>query len=150
MKALRGSSVDVDHLEQTMRDQGARLTFGRRRIVHEIAGMTGHISAGDIVRRLEGGERDVDVSTVYRTIERLCELGLLHRTHVNHGVTWYHHADVPPHHHLICRECGSDEELRLEELQLLAEILRRRHGFIVDLSRIGLTGVCRNCTNPSP
>jgi len=121
------------------------MTLGRRLILREISSLHGHISAGDVYRRLGAHQAVIDASTVYRTIETLCEAGVLRRTHVHNGIIWYHHADVPPHQHLLCRACGSDQELQLDEFDVLAETFRARYGFVVDLSRFRITGICRAC-----
>ena len=151
MPAQDGSTpgpVEIERLERALRASGARMAVGRRRILREIANLQGHISAGEIHRRLTAGGSEVDASTVYRTVETLCEVGLLRRTHVHNGVIWYHHADVPLHQHLLCRVCGDDRALDLDEFGVLAETLLARHGFIVDLTRLRITGLCRDCAAP--
>ena len=48
----------------------------------------------------------VNISTVYRTLELLEELGLVTHTHLGHGAPTYHAATDEDHLHLVCRDCG--------------------------------------------
>jgi Fe2+ or Zn2+ uptake regulation protein len=138
-------AVDLETLEQGLRDRGGRMTIGRHMILKELARLDGHISAGEICRRLVDEHPTLDPSTVYRTLDTLCSLGLLRRTHIRDGIAWYHHVDVHPHQHLVCRVCGRDDEVSLEGLDEIVASLRERHGFIADLHYISLTGHCTSC-----
>lgn len=144
-EARRGDAVDLETLESGLRERGGRLTVGRHMILKELASLEGHISAGEICRRLESEHPSLDPSTVYRTLDTLCSLGLLRRTYIRDGVAWYHHVDVQPHQHLICRACGRDDEVRIAGLDEISEALQQRHGFAADLAYVSFMGVCADC-----
>src|ERR1700712_4943917 len=48
---------------------------------------------------------DIDLTTVYRTVELLEELGLLRHTHLGHGAASFRLAD-DQHVHVVCHACG--------------------------------------------
>jgi hypothetical protein len=52
----------------------------------------------------------VNISTVYRNLELLEELGLLQHTHLGHGAPTYSLASDHEHVHLVCRDCGGIDE----------------------------------------
>jgi Fur family ferric uptake transcriptional regulator len=93
---------------------------------------------------------NVNISTVYRTLELLQELGLVTHTHFDDGVAQYHRADEGSHQHLACRECGSEQELDLSILQPLAAQMKERYGFEADLAHFAIVGRCARCIAASP
>ena len=48
----------------------------------------------------------VNISTVYRTLELLEELGLVRHAHLSDRAPTYHSTTEPEHVHLVCRDCG--------------------------------------------
>ena len=132
-------------LKTTLKTRGLRLTPQRQLILDAIASMQGHISADSIHQRVVERFPNVNISTVYRTLELLQEMGLLTHTHFDDGVAQYHRADEGIHQHLVCRQCGSEEELEMAVLEPLAEQLRSRHGFEADLAHFAIVGWCRRC-----
>ena len=87
----------------------------------------------------------VNITTVYRTLELLEELGLVTHTHLSHGAPTYHAAGEDQHVHLVCRACGAVDEIDPEVLAPLAEQLRGERGFRVDIGHVALFGLCGDC-----
>jgi Fur family transcriptional regulator, ferric uptake regulator len=87
----------------------------------------------------------VNITTVYRTLELLEELGLVTHTHLSHGAPTYHSADERQHVHLVCRGCGAVEGIDPGPLEPLAEELAGRYGFLIDIGHIALFGRCAAC-----
>ena len=121
------------------------MTPQRQLILDAIASMRGHISVDQVYRQVSERYPDVNITTVYRTLEVLEELGLVRHTHFHDGVAQYQRTDEAPHHHMVCTSCGADAELDLAILAPLAEELRRRYGFDADLTHTAIVGVCRDC-----
>jgi Fur family ferric uptake transcriptional regulator len=93
---------------------------------------------------------DVNISTVYRTLEVLEEIGWVRHTHFHEGVAQYQRTDEAPHHHMVCSRCSSDWELDLDLLEPLAAELERRYGFEADLAHSAIVGLCKSCrTSPA-
>jgi Fur family ferric uptake transcriptional regulator len=87
----------------------------------------------------------LSLSTVYRTLELLEEIGAVSHTHLGHGAPTYHAASHADHIHLVCRRCGAVAEEDAEQARGLAEGVRRRHGFETDLGHLSLHGLCAAC-----
>jgi Fur family ferric uptake transcriptional regulator len=87
----------------------------------------------------------VNITTVYRTLELLEELGLVTHTHLSHGAPNYHLAGERPHIHLVCRGCGIVEGVDPSLLQPLADDLKAQRGFVVDIAHVALFGLCSTC-----
>lgn len=121
------------------------MTPQRQLVLDAVASMHGHLSAEQVYQHVVRVFPDVNISTVYRTLEVLEELGVVRHTHFHDDVALYERTDASPHHHMVCSRCGSDFELDLDVLQPLADELKRRYGFEADLAHSAIVGQCRAC-----
>ena len=137
--------VKRQDLVTILRERGQRMTPQRQLILEAVQSLQGHISAEAVHSLVVQRFPQVNISTVYRTLELLQELGLVTHTHFDDGIAQYHRADEGLHQHLVCRACGLEKELDLEILEPLARELRREYGFELDLAHFALVGLCRTC-----
>ena len=92
-----------------LRRRGYRLT-PQRQLVLEAVGELGHATPEEIVTAVRRTASGVNISTVYRTLELLEELGLVQHAHLGHGASTYSVTSDDDHVHLVCRDCGGIEE----------------------------------------
>jgi Fur family ferric uptake transcriptional regulator len=130
---------------ETLREQGYRLTPQRLMILSAIHGSDHHISAEEIYAQVEAKYPQVNISTVYRTLELLKELGLVTETDLGGGKLRYHSVEKGHHHHLICRKCGRTFELDEAVLKPVEGTILRKYGFKPDLSHLAVFGKCVEC-----
>ena len=125
--------------------QGYRMTPQRLMIVSAIENSDNHISAEDIYAQVVAKYPNVNVSTVYRTLELLEQLGLVTKTEMGVGRIMYHPIEKGHHHHLVCRECGITIDLDDSALSPLRESLLRDYQFNAELRHMGILGLCAGC-----
>ncbi|MDD4875958.1 MAG: transcriptional repressor, partial [Dehalococcoidales bacterium] len=89
---------------------------------------------------------NINISTVYRTLELLKQLGLVTETDLGGGRVRYHSAEKGHHHHLVCQQCGAIVDLEEEVLLPLKNALLRDYKFIADLRHSAIFGRCVNCS----
>jgi Fur family ferric uptake transcriptional regulator len=153
--ASAARTVDVEVLVDRLRATGARVTPARRLVLAELAGAEPdghhhreapheHPSADQLAERIRRDHPDVHLSTVYRTLERLEELGLVIQAGHDHGATTYHLADAD-HHHAVCERCGAVIELPATVLAPVSRQLTRDFDFAANLRHLTITGVCATC-----
>ncbi len=126
--------------------QGYRLTPQRIMILSAIENSNNHISAEEIYAQIVAKYPNVNISTVYRTLELLKRLGLVTETDLGEGRVRYHPAEKGHHHHLVCRECGAIIDLDESLLAPLKSALLQEHKFSADLSHLAILGRCVNCS----
>ncbi len=134
-------------LAELLRARGLRLTPQRQMIlqaVHTLRHATPEQVHSAVRERLAG----VNITTVYRTLELLEELGLVTHTHLSHGSPTYHTAGERAHIHLVCRRCGAVEGMDPAVLAPAAAQLSEQRGFRVDIGHVALFGICANCGEP--
>ena len=127
-----------------LRAKGYRLTPQRQMVLEAVAAL-GHATPDEIADRVRATASGVNISTVYRTLELLEELGLVTHTHLGHGAPTYHAADDADHLHLVCRVCGGIEEVAPAVLDSAAQQIAAEHGFHVDASHFAIFGTCASC-----
>lgn len=80
------------------------------------------------------------LATVYRTLERLTELGIVTHVHVGHGPTAYHLTEAA-HLHAQCRSCNEVIDLPVEVLVSASADVARVAGFILEPEQVVLAGI---------
>ena len=128
-----------------LKKQGYRLTPQRLMVVSAIESSEDHISADEVYSQVVTRYPNVNISTVYRTLELLTRLGLVTETDLGGGRVRYHPANKGHHHHLICQECGAMIDLDESLLKPLEEALLLEHNFIADLRHLAIQGRCVKC-----
>lgn len=121
------------------------MTPQRMMVVTAIDKSDNHISAEEICSQVRTTYPQMNISTVYRTMELLKNLGLVMDTDLGEGRVRYHSVDKGHHHHLVCRHCGAIIDLNESSLYPLRDTLAREYGFEADLRHLAIFGHCSNC-----
>ncbi|WP_411844366.1 Fur family transcriptional regulator [Salinicoccus sp. HZC-1] len=107
-----------------------------------------HLSAEDVFMKVKDKYPEIGLATVYRTLELLSDLKILDKINFGDGVSRYDLRKEGAnhfHHHLVCMECGSVEEIE-EDLLIEAEkIVEKDYNFKVLDHRLTFHGVCKQC-----
>ena len=128
-----------------LRSKGYRLTPQRELVLQAVKHLT-HGTPDEVLTEVQRTASGVNISTVYRTLELLEELGLVTHTHLGHGAPTYHAvSDDAGHLHLVCRDCGRVIETPVEVADSMVEVLSQRYGFETDVTHVALFGRCADC-----
>jgi Fur family ferric uptake transcriptional regulator len=134
----------VEEAVAALRAAGHRITAARRAVLRAIAESDGDPTAEEILERIVAIHPDVHIATVYRNLEALRDLGLVHHAHLRHGPAVYRLAGDEKEQ-LVCERCGSVTEVPGAALDKSRQDLRRRYGFRLGPQHFAITGRCRNC-----
>jgi len=121
------------------------MTPQRLMIVAAIEGSDNHITAEEVYGQVVQKYPNVNISTVYRTLDTLEEMRLVTKTDLGGGRVSYHPADKGKHHHLVCQGCGNVIDLEEAALNPLRESLLASYQFVADLRHLGIKGMCSRC-----
>ena len=138
-------SSDIDELQEVLRRSGQRMTPQRMMVLSALSEHEGHITAETILDLVRPDYPYINLSTVYRTLDLLIELGLVAETDLGGGVRQFELMGSRPHHHLICQRCGSTIEIGDETLQPLRERLQTRYDFEPRMDHFAIFGICHQC-----
>lgn len=127
-----------------LRAAGLRSTSQRRAVLTALDEL-GHATVDELAARVQAELPDLSLSTVYRTVEVLDEVGLVTHAHLRHGMPTYHRVDDDPHVHLVCRRCDRVTSVPADMASGLVAAVREQAGFEVDVTHLALHGVCVEC-----
>jgi len=95
-------------------EHAVRYTRGRQTVVKTLALAEGPLSAAEIHEAAEGA---LPLSSIYRSLAILEEIGVLAPHHGAKGLTRYELAEwlKGHHHHLVCIDCGAVEDVTVND-----------------------------------
>lgn len=125
---------------------GARNTRQRSAVVDVLQDIDRFASAQSIHRELCDRGQKVGLTTVYRTLQTLTEVGAVDALNSDTGETLYRHCLTDRHHHhLVCTNCGRSEEIEGGPVEQWAKETAENYGFELSEHDAEIFGVCENC-----
>jgi Fur family ferric uptake transcriptional regulator len=131
--------------EMRLRSGGYRIT-PQRQLVLESVERLAHGTPEEILAEVQKTASGVNLSTIYRNLEVLEEVGLVTHAHIGHGAPTYHSVDDHVHIHLVCDRCGAVQSLDAGIAEPFLNDLRGATGFVTDVSHVALHGTCADCS----
>jgi len=134
---------------------GYRMTVPRQAILDILSKTSEHLSAEDVYKTVHKIYPHVGLTTVYRTLELLVQIGLVFKFDFGDGRARYELSEGPKgerhHHHLVCTDCGRvidytdfiDEEIEL--LNQTEKGLSKKYNFKITNHLIQFYGLCDKC-----
>jgi Fe2+ or Zn2+ uptake regulation protein len=130
-----------------LKENGYRLTAPRQAVVETMASSQYILSPLDVYEQARQQYPSLGLVTVYRTMEKLEELGCLQRVHLPTSCQGFIATATGHQHLLICENCGlvtyfSGDSEKMDSL--IAEVVANS-GFRVRDHWLQLFGLCENC-----
>ncbi|MBP6631963.1 MAG: transcriptional repressor [Kofleriaceae bacterium] len=133
-----------DHLTEVARRAGVKLTHQRLEIFRELAGSDDHPDVDTLYRAVQRRVPTVSVDTVYRTMWKLHELGLVQTLGPSRDALRFD-PNLAPHHHYTCVRCGLVRDFTSADLDALALPPAARALGSVAAAHVEVRGVCNQC-----
>jgi Fur family ferric uptake transcriptional regulator len=130
---------------ERLRGSGYRLT-PQRELILDAVDTLGHATPDEVLAEVRKKSSAVNVSTVYRTLEVLGELGLVRHAHLSDRAPTYHSVGEHEHFHLVCRNCRTVISVDPDVLEPTLARLRADHGFSADIGHLTVFGTCKECS----
>lgn len=103
-----------------------------------------HPTADWIYDQLHPVYPDLSLGTVYRNLSQLKEAGMIQSVGVVNGQERFD-ADVSPHPHLVCNDCGTVADLHMDLPKSLMADAQEQSGFLISGVSLRLQGKCPDC-----
>jgi len=129
---------------EALRARGYRLTPQRELILAAVEKL-GHATPEAVLEEVHQSSSAINLSTVYRNLEVLEELGLVRHAHLSDRTSTYHSITEHEHFHLVCRKCQRVISVDTDVAAPLQERLRTDHAFEPDLGHLTVFGSCLDC-----
>ncbi|MBY7143437.1 transcriptional repressor [Virgibacillus sp. NKC19-3] len=139
----------IEGIKKQLHAQSYKLTPQREAIVRILLEREeDHLSAEEIYLLVKEIAPEIGLATVYRTLDLLSELKIVDKINFGDGVSSYDLRKEGAkhfHHHLVCTECGSVEEIIDDLLEDVEQIVQNDWGFQVQDHRLTFHGICKQC-----
>jgi Fur family ferric uptake transcriptional regulator len=136
-----------EHTRTALRRSGARTGGAREAVIAYLGAQDCCLSAQELFDGLRSERRGVGIASVYRVLDQLADLRLVHRVDLGDGVTRFEpaHADGQHHHHLVCDGCGKVETFDDLGLERAVSRVAGSLGYALDEHDVVLHGSCGEC-----
>jgi Fur family ferric uptake transcriptional regulator len=128
------------------RPRAQRFTGQQRDMVRFIFSQHHHFDADQLIDMLKKAGHDVSRATVYRTLSKLVDAGLLRKIELGPRMCYEHDYGYPRHEHLRCNKCEKMIEFLSPELEAALREVTRAHGFQMAGHTLIVRGVCADCS----
>jgi len=135
----------VEDALDVLRGQGKRITAQRGLLLQIIRESHGHLDAGEIYLRARAKDPRISLSTVYRNLNLLKDLGVITELHLDEEHHHYELREEADHYHLICSNCDRVVEFDSSSMGALIEETGAENGFLIEHVHIDLVGLCQDC-----
>lgn len=130
----------------TLHEAGYRSGSARSAVIDVLAEQHCCLPVPEIHDRVRAARPGVGIASVYRALETLYELGLVHRLELKAGGAHYEPASTADHHHhLVCGECGKVEAFSDDRLEHVIDNLSTAAAFRIEDHDVVLRGRCDRC-----
>jgi Fur family ferric uptake transcriptional regulator len=132
----------LEEVAAALREAGNRLTTPRRLVLEALFTARGLVSAEQIAA---GTAVPLDLTSVYRNLEKLEELGIVRHVHVGHGPSVYGLVGHGEREFLVCEACGKVEAVEPEQLDRVRAVIREEFGLEARFTHFPIHGRCADC-----
>ncbi|HEY73434.1 MAG: transcriptional repressor [Chloroflexi bacterium] len=134
-----------DHLRDTFRAAGRRLTSQRRLILDLLQESDEHLDAEMVYDRARARDAGISLATVYRALAVLKEMGLVEEHRLGEEHCHYEAVGDGPHYHFSCLGCGKVIEFDTPLVAQIQRELSERDGVSIIGTHLHLSGYCAEC-----
>ncbi len=122
-----------------------RFTEQQRELVQHVFAQHSHFDADQLLEELRHTKKRVSRATVYRTLTKLVDAGLLRKIEIGPRTVFDHDYGYPWHEHLVCDECGTILEFQHPAIEAALQEIATQHQFRSEGHTLVVRGICATC-----
>ncbi|MBD3278995.1 MAG: transcriptional repressor [Candidatus Aegiribacteria sp.] len=141
---MKRNEKELEPLREALRKKGLKVTPQRMAVYLAMVNSHGHPSVSDIHETVSRRLPTISLDTVYRTLWKLSELGLVSPV-TSSGDGLRFDSRIEHHHHFVCARCGRTLDFESEELDKVA--VPDEAGALGKVwdAHIEVRGICSEC-----
>jgi Fur family transcriptional regulator, ferric uptake regulator len=138
-------SFDAAQVSAALADRGLRLTRQRRAVLDAIAAAPSSLTATQVYDAARAGCPELGLTTVYRTLDVLADIGALRRVHGQDHCESFVPAGAEHGHTVVCSGCGRVTEFTACDMRGIADAASQETGYHITGHFLQLSGLCAGC-----
>lgn len=127
------------------RPRPQRYTGQQRDMVQFIFSKHNHFDADQLVDEMKDAGFRVSRATIYRTLNKLVDAGLLRRLEFGPRMYYEHDYGYPQHDHMYCTQCHKVIEFQHPSMKVVLAEVSQKENFLVEGHSFILRGICADC-----
>jgi Fur family transcriptional regulator, ferric uptake regulator len=127
------------------RPKPQRFTDQQRDLVRHIFAQHDHFDADQLILDIHRAGMRISRATIYRTLTKLVDAGLLRRFEVGARTVYEHDYGYPQHEHLVCERCKKMIEFQNDSIVAVLGDVCSQHGFHAVGHTLVVRGLCAEC-----
>ena len=147
LPAVAVSQSPEDKFREYLASRGRpqRFTGQQRDLVRYIFSQHNHFDADQLIDDVKKAALQVSRATVYRTLTKLVDAGLLRRLEIGPRMCYEHDYGYPQHDHMFCTQCHKVFEFQHPTMDAVIAEVSQKENFQVEGHSFILRGVCAEC-----
>lgn len=137
--------LDAERVTRTLNERGLRLTRQRKAVLDAVAEASSSVSPLQVFDAARGRCPELGLTTVYRTLEVLSEIGALRRVHGPDHCEAFVPAGAAHGHTVVCCRCGGVQEFTDCHMQNVVDAAAEQTGYRITEHFLQLSGLCPAC-----
>jgi Fur family ferric uptake transcriptional regulator len=135
---------------EALRQRGLRVSSARRLVLEALFAAEKPITAEEIAAGLEGWLPPSDLTSVYRNLDTLEQVGLVRHVHLGHGPGLYTLTSADDIEFAMCERCGRFDAVEPARLDAARELIESEIGYRAGFSHFPIVGTCADCLRAEP
>lgn len=147
LPAIQVTQSPVDKFREFLasRPTPQRFTEQQKDLVEHVFSRHSHFDADELVKNLEDAGLNVSRATVYRTLTKLVDAGMLRKLEIGTKTYYEHDYGYPQHEHLVCGVCGKMIEFQHPAIEAAIEEICGQNQFQMAGHTLIIRGTCVDC-----
>jgi len=141
--------MDSGNWFDTLQNNGCRLTLPRKAVVETMEGSMHALTPVEVFDAARQQCPGLGLVSVYRTLEKLEQLGLVQRVHQTKGCQAFVRTGDGHQHLLVCQNCGKAVLFEGDRLEPLFNSISKATGFQIESHWLQVFGLCKTCRSDS-
>jgi Fur family ferric uptake transcriptional regulator len=127
------------------RPRPQRYTGQQRDMIRYIFSKHNHFDADTLIDEMKQESFNVSRATIYRTLNKLVDAGLLRRIELGQRMVYEHDYGYPQHEHMHCQKCHKMIEFQTPTMESIVREVCLQHNFQLEGHTFIIRGVCADC-----
>jgi len=141
---------DLDTAFQAACDRAGLAATDQRRLIYKaLADSCDHPTAESVFLKIRARAPRLSLATVYRNLRLFADAGIVDEVATGSSFARYD-GKTEPHHHLICKQCGSVTDYYSKSLDEFSPSKAALDGFEVQSMKMNFFGICASCSDKQP
>lgn len=136
---------DTAQVSAELAARGLRLTRQRRAVLEAIAAAPSSLSPLQVYDAARAQCPELGLTTVYRTLEVLDDIGALRRVHGHDHCESFVPASAAHGHTVVCGACGRVTEFTACDMRGIVDAAAHETGYRITDHFLQLSGLCAGC-----